>query len=354
MKQSIEIFCCAAGSDQSYLEKLKKHLAPLKRKGSIKLWDESSLRMGEESREEQIEQHLKKAGVFLLLISAEFLASDYCYETVMKAALARYKNKAAKVIPVIVRSADWDTSELQDIPVLPRDRKALNTHPSNKQDKLLMEVAQEIKRIVSELLSVVPDSADSGILTAPPMLARGLSTFPPNLPPFDWMVKHGHITRKKLVISVLVVVFIVGVILGILSLTRIIGPYDSIVTNLMDQDVIAAKSHDVESLPQIYAYNAVIIDDRCPSSSPFATWSGLPAITDRYESLPPFIWLAHVNVHITWMPDNFWATRATATSDTSGIAVVNGSQISLKGRELWAFAKIDGQWRITSFTYDLC
>jgi hypothetical protein len=149
---------------------------------------------------------------------------------------------------------------------------------------------------------------------------------------------------------------IVGSLLTFLLLS-ILSPghlNDSIVTNLMDQDVNAAKSHDVGSLPQIYAYNAVVVDAGCQSSSPSSVWSGLPQITARYEGLPPFTLLAHVNVHVSWIPDNSSATQATATADTSGIALVNGSSISLRGHELWTFAKIDGQWRITSFTYNLC
>lgn len=136
---------------------------------------------------------------------------------------------------------------------------------------------------------------------------------------------------------------------------RIYGPPDDmIITNIMDQDVLAAKTHDVGAIPQIYAYNAVVVDARCPSPSPSNIWSGLPQITDRYISLPQFISLAHVNVHVTWKPDDSSATNATATSDTSGIALINGSPLSLNKHELWTFAKIDGQWRITAFTYDLC
>lgn len=131
-------------------------------------------------------------------------------------------------------------------------------------------------------------------------------------------------------------------------------PPDTVVTNLMNQEVLAAETHDVGPLPLIYAYNAVVVDAGCQSPSPAAIWSGLPQITDRYSHLPQFLSLAHVNVHITWIPDDSSATRATATADTNGIALINGSKLSLRGHEQWTFAMIDGQWRITLYTYNLC
>jgi hypothetical protein len=153
-------------------------------------------------------------------------------------------------------------------------------------------------------------------------------------------------------------VAIVAFILGFISMplyNLVYGhPPDTLVTNLMAQDVFAAKSQDVGPLPLIYAYNAVVVDAGCQSPSPSYIWSGLPKITDRYNSLPKFISLAHVNVHVTWIPDDSSATQATATADTGGIALINDSQLSLRGHELWTFAKIDGQWRITGFTYNLC
>jgi hypothetical protein len=167
-----------------------------------------------------------------------------------------------------------------------------------------------------------------------------------------WFISFANSTGGAAIVGV------VGVILG-LVLPQLVAlpfqhPSDSIVTDLMNQEVLAAKSQDVGSLPLIYAYNAVVVDAGCQSPSPSYVWSGLPKITDRYSGLTPFPLLAHVNVHITWLPDNSSATQATATADTSGIALVNGSPLSLKGHELWMFAKIDGRWCITDFTYNLC
>src|SRR5690348_3616401 len=110
----IEIFCCTAREDQQYLEKIRQHLGPSVSKGTITLWDESMIRGGE-SRNQEIEKHLESASIFLLLISAEFINSKYCYDHVTKKALARRVARDAIVIPVIVRQSPWKSTELQGL-----------------------------------------------------------------------------------------------------------------------------------------------------------------------------------------------------------------------------------------------
>ncbi len=344
MEQPIEIFCGASDTkqDQKYLKLLKKFLAQPLRERIITWWDQSLIEPGQH-KEEEIQRHLDSAKVFLLLISADFLASDYWHETVTKIVQEKSKEGKARVISVLVgATADWDSTKLGLLQALPRDQKPIKEHPANKQDRLFAEIVGEVIGIIHELVPATPSNIG---LSTRALLLGSLSMKPP-LRYRVW---------NRFVIGAFFAGAIVSFLLTFLILFLLsLPPDDTLVTNLMDQDVIAAKTHSVALLPQIYAYDAVVVDAGCQSSSPSSVWSGLPAITTRYEGLPTFTLLAHVMVHVTWIPDNSSATRATATSDTSGIALVNGSQLSLRGHELWTFAKIDGQWRITSFTYNLC
>ena len=78
----------------------------------IREWhDRADHRPGPSGRVE-IDQHLNSAGVILLLISADFLASDFCYDIEMKRALERHHRGEARVIPVILREVDWQTTSL--------------------------------------------------------------------------------------------------------------------------------------------------------------------------------------------------------------------------------------------------
>ena len=75
---SIEIFCCYAREDRLYMEHLKTHLMPLQRQGLITVWSDSDISAGANWQEE-IEKHLDTAQIILLLVSPDFIASDYCF-----------------------------------------------------------------------------------------------------------------------------------------------------------------------------------------------------------------------------------------------------------------------------------
>lgn len=151
-----------------------------------------------------------------------------------------------------------------------------------------------------------------------------------------------------------VIVVIITLILT-LTVQWILGPpSDSTVTALMAQEVQAGKTHDVRLVASIYDEHAVVMDAGCQSPDQGTVWSGLPRITARYLELPQFASLDHADPHVSWVLNNRFATKAYASATTIGaIASSTGNQ-PIRGHELWVFAKINGQWLITSFIYNLC
>ena len=63
----------------------------------------------------------------LLLISTNFVASDYCHDAEMKRALDRRATREAAVIPVILRPVDWKGSDFSHLQGLPRDGRPVTT-----------------------------------------------------------------------------------------------------------------------------------------------------------------------------------------------------------------------------------
>src|SRR5947209_5495475 len=98
----VKIFCCYAHEDEAYLNKLKTQLSPLRRQGLIDVWHDRDIKAGA-SWESEIDQHLNAAQIILLLVSPDFINSDYCFGIEMKRALERRKLGEATVIPVILR-----------------------------------------------------------------------------------------------------------------------------------------------------------------------------------------------------------------------------------------------------------
>lgn len=93
-------------ADENLRNELEKHLSPLKRMGRISTWHDRRIVPGEVFAD-QIDQHFSTADIILLLISSDFIASDYCYQIEMSNALQRHHKGEAIVIPVILRSCAW-------------------------------------------------------------------------------------------------------------------------------------------------------------------------------------------------------------------------------------------------------
>lgn len=95
-----------AHADEALRNELEKHLSPLKRMGKISTWHDRRITPGEDF-EGQIDHYFSEADIILLLISSDFIASDYCYQIEMSNALQRHERGDAVVIPVILRPCAW-------------------------------------------------------------------------------------------------------------------------------------------------------------------------------------------------------------------------------------------------------
>src|SRR5215470_9381349 len=94
----ISIFFCYAREDEALLNKLKTHLRPLQRQSLIDVWYDRDISAGAEW-EQEISEHLNTAQIILLLVSPDFMDSDYCYSIEMKRAVERHQRGEACVIP---------------------------------------------------------------------------------------------------------------------------------------------------------------------------------------------------------------------------------------------------------------
>src|ERR1700694_5312422 len=122
MASPLEVFCCYARKDQSLLNELKIHLTSLQQQGFIALWSDIDIDPGA-AWEEEIKKHLNTAQIILLLISPDFMASDYCYSIEMRRALERHERGEAHVIPILLRPTIWKGAPFDKIQVLPTNAK---------------------------------------------------------------------------------------------------------------------------------------------------------------------------------------------------------------------------------------
>ena len=102
----LELFYSYAHTDEDLRAKLEKHLAALQRAQLISGWSDRKILPGAEWAAE-IQAAMERAGIILLLISADFLASEYCYNVELPFALKRHQAGSAIVIPVLLRPVEW-------------------------------------------------------------------------------------------------------------------------------------------------------------------------------------------------------------------------------------------------------
>ena len=144
----LEVFCCYAREDQEMLEDLKKHLTALQRQNRIVVWSDTNLHAGVEWKTE-LHQRLESADIILLLISADFIASDYCYGTEMKRAIERHDQGNAHVVPILLRSVNWQDTPFAKLQVIPTNAKPVKNWLDS--DEAYHNVAEHIGRVVSAL-----------------------------------------------------------------------------------------------------------------------------------------------------------------------------------------------------------
>jgi hypothetical protein len=146
----VEIFFSYSHKDESFREQLETHLSMLKRQGLIKPWHDRMITVGDEWKG-QIDNNLNTADIVLLLVTANFLASDYCYDIEMTRAMERHEIGEACVLPIILTPVEgWRHSPFAKLLVLPVDGKPVTKWEN--QDEAFVTVAQGIRQAIESLL----------------------------------------------------------------------------------------------------------------------------------------------------------------------------------------------------------
>lgn len=143
----MEIFCSYSHKDESLRRQLELHLSLLSRQGIVTLWHDRLIAPGTDWSQE-IDTHLETASLLLLLISSDFLASDYCYGIEMERALQRHEAKEVCVIPVLLRSCDWQRAPFASLQILPSGGKPITKW--RDRDAAWTDVVTSIRHLLEE------------------------------------------------------------------------------------------------------------------------------------------------------------------------------------------------------------
>ena len=144
------VFFSYSHADASFRDQLEKQLVMLKRQGVIDTWHDRRIGAGQ-NIEQAISDHVNSDEIILLLISSDFLASDYCYNIELKRAMERHHASEAIVIPVILRTCDWQSATFGKLNATPPDGKPITRWLDI--DEAYMEVANAVREAAARVAS---------------------------------------------------------------------------------------------------------------------------------------------------------------------------------------------------------
>ena len=145
---ALDVFISYSHKDRALRDELAAHLSNLRKQGQISDWYDGDIVPGSELKT-QILAHLYKAHLILLLISADFMASEFCYSIEMQQAIARHQANQARVIPIILRPTDWEGAPFSDLKALPTDGKAVTRWPTH--DDAFADVMKGLRDTIKDL-----------------------------------------------------------------------------------------------------------------------------------------------------------------------------------------------------------
>lgn len=153
-----EAFISYAHVDDRRRERLHKHLAMLNREKLISVWSDHEILAGDRFAD-KIDEALEQAGLFIALLSPDYLASNYCYEKEFQRALQLNEAGQLRIVGVVVEPCDWRSSPFADLVVLPKSGKAIPDWAN--ENTAYLNVVEELRRVLKQPPAPSPAAAES-------------------------------------------------------------------------------------------------------------------------------------------------------------------------------------------------
>ncbi|HNL06763.1 MAG TPA: TIR domain-containing protein [Chitinophagales bacterium] len=140
-----DIFISYSKFDLRYLNELRTHLSPMVKNNKIRPWDDTDLMAGD-AWDKAIRTRLNQADIILLLLSSDFLATEYIWENELQPALERHKAGTVQLVPIILRPCNWQESPIAFLNALPQKGKPISAYQD--RDEAWLEVVTALQKII--------------------------------------------------------------------------------------------------------------------------------------------------------------------------------------------------------------
>ena len=148
--KKINIFISYAHSDKKWLERLQKHLKVLSKYfESVDYWDDTKIKGGDKWKKE-IENAIKKANVAILLVSTDFLSSDFISTHELPPLLRKAEEEGTRILPLIVSPCAFTMSEISDFQAINNPEKTLADFGTDDAaiERTYLELIKNIQELI--------------------------------------------------------------------------------------------------------------------------------------------------------------------------------------------------------------
>lgn len=155
-----QVFVSYSHADSAYLARLKIHLRPFERSGSVVVWSDSAITTGQRWRRE-IASAIDRAAVAILLVSADFLASDFIAENELPPLLQGAQDIGVRILPVVLKPCAFlETPEVAQFQALNDPGNPLISLDEGQQEALWLRLAIEARDALASFENAEDDEAD--------------------------------------------------------------------------------------------------------------------------------------------------------------------------------------------------
>lgn len=141
----ITAFVSYSHNDDKRRERLHKHLAMLQRDNLLKAWTDHEVLAGDKL-DDAVRRNLEDSGLFIALVSPDYLASSYCYEKEFLHALSLQDKGRLRIVAIVVEPCDWQNSPFHQFLVLPKDGKPVSEWTND--NSAYLNVVTELRRVL--------------------------------------------------------------------------------------------------------------------------------------------------------------------------------------------------------------
>lgn len=141
-----KVFISYAHKDEQWRETMRKTLKSLERKGQLDVWDDRRLRTGDAWRNE-IETALSGCGIAILLVTLDFLNSDFINDVELAQIFERHEKEGVWICPILIGPCDWEGEEQLKAKQMKLCKgKAFKLASEAEQEEAFAEIAKEIRK----------------------------------------------------------------------------------------------------------------------------------------------------------------------------------------------------------------